>query len=229
VVAEVWNDLREEHGDNITAAKIKVAVKEKVNAAYDDVREQILEANRQGAAIPVPPPLPVAHVAHNSGENEWYTPPAFIEAARRTMGSIDTDPASSGLANKIVGAKEYFTIEDDGLTKTWAGNVWMNPPFAQPLVTQFCTSLVEKIESGEITQACVLVNNFTETAIFQRMALACACFCFPHSRIKFLDVDGNPSGAPLQGQVILYFGPNVREFTASFGGMGVILYAIRST
>ena len=45
-----------------------------------------------------------AHVAQNSGNNEWYTPARFVELARSVMGGIDTDPASSAIANRTVQA-----------------------------------------------------------------------------------------------------------------------------
>jgi hypothetical protein len=164
------------------------------------------------------------HVTNNSGENEWYTPEKFIEAARAAMGSIDTDPASSDLANKTVQAQTYYTIDDDGLTKTWGGNIWMNPPYAQPLITQFTELLSDKFDSGEINQACVLVNNATETNWFQRMLDSCTCLCLLKSRVKFIDKSGNPSGAPLQGQIVLYFGNNQQSFEKSFSQFGKVLY-----
>jgi len=159
------------------------------------------------------------HVAQNSGENEWYTPPQFIESARNVMGQIDLDPASSEIANKTVQASVIFTKDDDGLSKQWNGNVWMNPPYAQPLMSQFAEAVSIKYEKGEINQAIVLVNNATETQWWQRMASCSSAVCFPKTRIRFLDPDGNP-GAPLQGQSILYFGKNKSAFVEQFSKYG---------
>lgn len=164
-----------------------------------------------------------AHVANNSGEQEWYTPPEFIEAARLVMGSIDCDPASSAIANKTVQAKKFFTKEQDGLTKNWNGNVWLNPPYARPLIEQFSEAVSTKYASGEIPQAIVLVNNATETAWFSRMAMEASAICFPCSRIRFLDTDGNPSGSPLQGQAFIYFGKREKTFIKDFSAFGFAL------
>ncbi len=164
-----------------------------------------------------------AHVANNSGNNEWYTPADYIALAREVMGGIDTDPATSEIANRTVQASQIFTAEDNGLTKQWSGRVWVNPPYAQPLISEFAEAIASKYESGEIEQACVLVNNGTETAWFQRMVSAASAVCFPKSRIKFLDPDGNPSGAPLQGQAVIYMGGNVESFADVFCKKGVVL------
>lgn len=164
-----------------------------------------------------------AHVANNSGNNEWYTPTALIEAARATMGAIDLDPASCEVANKTVGADRYFTAESDGLAQPWSGRVWMNPPYAQPLIAEFCEKLVAHCEEGDIRAACVLVNNGTETAWGQQLLGACDAVCFPKSRIRFIDQNGKPSGAPLQGQMIAYFGPDPDRFGDQFGVFGTVL------
>jgi ParB family chromosome partitioning protein len=167
---------------------------------------------------------PIVHVSQNSGNNEWYTPPQYIEAARRLMGDIDTDPASSETANKIIKAKTFYTEEDDGLAHDWNGRVWLNPPYAQPLITEFCEKFSIDYRQGFITEACVLVNNATETKWFNFLMDEAAAICFIRGRVKFLDMDGNPTGTPLQGQAVLYFGKNTEGFTSCFSQFGRVLY-----
>ena len=157
------------------------------------------------------------HVANNSGNNEWYTPAEYIEAARRVMGSIDFDPASSEIANQTVQAAEYYTAETNGLAKEWHGNVWMNPPYSSDLIEKFVDKLIE--QHGNINQAIVLVNNATETGWFSKLVRTSSAVCFPKSRVKFYMPDGR-TGAPLQGQAVLYIGSNARKFLDEFRAFG---------
>jgi hypothetical protein len=95
----------------------------------------------------------------------------------------------------------------------------MNPPYAQPLMSQFAEKLVTELDAGNIEQAIVLVNNATETQWFQTMHRRATAVCFNKARIRFLDPEGKP-GAPLQGQVFLYFGANVEGFLDEFAAHG---------
>jgi len=197
---------------------------EKIEPYVPDITQKVMAGEVTKKAVIEAAKVPEkAHVSFNSGNNEWYTPAVYIEAAREVMGSIDLDPASSEQANKIVKASKYFTIEHDGLKETWAGNVWLNPPYAQPLISEFCALLVDKLKKNEIDQACVLVNNATETNFHQNIMSECQAVCFIKGRIKFIDTNGNSTGSPLQGQTILYFGDNRERFIAIFSRFGVVL------
>lgn len=184
-------------------------------------QQQEIPAWQPPASTPAPTPKNV-HVSNNSGENEWYTPPQYIAAAREVLGEIDLDPASSIKANETVQAQAFFTKNDNGLTKEWHGRVWMNPPYAQPLISEFSDKVVEEYDAARIDAAIVLVNNATETRWFQKMARSATAICFPAGRIKYLDATGTPANTPLQGQAFLYFGPDHGRFISVFEQFGVV-------
>lgn len=155
------------------------------------------------------------HVVNNSKDDEWYTPPKYIEAAREVLGTIDLDPASNDFANQTVKASTYFTEEINGLEQEWFGNVWMNPPYSTALLTKFADKLVE----SDISQAIVLVNNATETAWFEKMISKASAILFHKGRIRFVKRDGE-HGAPLQGQAFIYYGDNPERFLEVFSQFG---------
>ena len=150
---------------------------------------------------------------------EWYTPSVYIEAARNVLGIIDTDPASSEIAQKTVKAETFYTVDDNGLDQKWLGNVWMNPPYTSGLIDQFIDKLKKHVVGDDVFAAIVLVNNATETKWFQSLASMSSAICFPASRIRFLNQEGEP-GSPLQGQAIAYIGPDSEEFKMEFSKFG---------
>ena len=168
------------------------------------------------------PEEPPTHVTHNSGNEEWYTPPAYTDAARLVLGGIDLDPASSDVANASVKANRYFTEADDGLTQEWKGRVWMNPPYTTGRIDRFVDKLLEHYAAGDVSAAVVLTNNATETKWWQRLAQSSSAVCFVAGRIRFLSATGGDANSPLQGQTIVYLGPDHAQFIEAFQQFGTL-------
>jgi ParB-like chromosome segregation protein Spo0J len=157
-----------------------------------------------------------------TGENEWYTPQIYINAAREVMGRIDLDPASSALANEKVGANRFFDIDADGLAQEWGGSVWMNPPYAQPFIAQFCAKLRDEYKAGRVEEAICLTHNYTDTEWFHRLQGAANAICFTRGRVKFESPHGEIA-APTQGQAFFYLGSNPVRFADVFSQFGFLM------
>ena len=161
------------------------------------------------------------HRAEGTGDNQWFTPEQYIEAARAVMGGIDLDPASHPVAQQTVNAERFFTPEDDGLKQEWIGRIWLNPPYAQPLIGQFVDKLLEEHGDGRVAQAVMLTHNYTDTSWFHRAEAFATLICFTRGRIKFVDEDGDEC-APTQGQAFFYYGRDREAFESTFSQFGFI-------
>ena len=156
-----------------------------------------------------------------TGDPESYTPAKYIESARRVMGSIDVDPASNDFANKTVKATIYYTFKNTGLDKEWEGNIFLNPPYKQPEMSQFVDKLLTEIKVGNTRQAILLTNNNTDTQWFYNAAKIASVLCFTKGRISFYKADGKDT-SPTNGQAFFYFGNNEDKFKQIFSQIGLI-------
>jgi phage N-6-adenine-methyltransferase len=156
-----------------------------------------------------------------TGEQEWYTPPLYIDATKQVLGAIDLDPASSHPAQATVQATAFYTAEDDGLSRPWEGRVWLNAPYAQPLQEHFVDKLIREFTERRVLAAIMLSHNYTDTAWFHKAEAVAQRLCFTRGRIKFLDPHGHRTSPP-QGQVFFDFGPDPDRFTVIFGEFGFI-------
>ncbi len=97
----------------------------------------------------------------------------------------------------------------------------MNPPYAQPLISDFADKLIAEIENGNVTEAIVLVNNSTDTGWFHKLETRAAALCFTKGRIRFQSASGE-LGSPLQGQAFFYFGNDSERFAQMFNATGFV-------
>lgn len=183
-----------------------------------DQQRELFELGRTSASLRQPK---VVHGTQLTGEVEWYTPPEYIEAARKVMGSIDTDPCTSVLAQQLVQAETWYTIHDNGLVNPWHGNVWMNPPYAAKLIKPFVEKLIANLDDGAVSQAIMLTHCNSDTEWYHRAWSKCKAFCQTRGRVKFYNANGKAS-SPTHGHVFIYFGRRAKRFEKVFSQFGCV-------
>jgi len=173
------------------------------------------------------PTREVQRVTCQTGNPEYYTPPAIVEAARRVMGGIDLDPATCLTAQEYIRAARYHTVEDSGLLHPWSGRVWLNPPYRMPEIQAFVLRLVEHYRSGEVNQAVLLVDAASDTRWFHVAMGAASAVCWTKGRLRFLRPDAGGGltdrTAPTRGQAICYFGRDPKRFAREFSQFGRVV------
>lgn len=171
-------------------------------------------------------------VLTSSQTEEWYTPRRYIGLVERVFGSpIDLDPASSEYANGIVWADQFFSKEDDGLTKDWHGKVFLNPPYGKTNNLSNQEIWMKKLELeyvfGNVTEAIALINSRHGYKWYEDLWTRYAVCCV-RDRIHFIKEDGTTGGAAKCASTFLYMGPNNYKFGKVFHEVGRIIFPIKN-
>jgi hypothetical protein len=143
----------------------------------------------------------------SSASPDWWTPPDLIAAVLRVFGAIDLDPCSNSHTAPRVPARQHYTAADDGLSRTWYGRVYLNPPYGRELGA-WLDKLAAEYQRGHVTAAIALVPGRTDTDWFQR--LRGSLLCCIRGRLRF---SGCEQGAPFPS-VAAYLGPIWIEWAA---------------
>lgn len=163
---------------------------------------------------------------------EHYGPWFLGDMVRDVFGGpIHLDPASSTQANLLIGAERIYTEADNGLTRTWFGNVYLNPPggrvkYGKKKVNSaalWYATLAHRFTAGLLTQAVFMVFNlelFRYAQGFQVRQPASFPLCYPKTRIDFWKPgpDGFPveQGSPGHPNALIYMGPHADRFKSVF-------------
>jgi len=156
-----------------------------------------------------------ASVHYSSQTSEWFTPPLIIERVLKVMGEVDLDPCSNSHETPNVPAAKHFTKEDNGLSQTWHGRVYMNPPYGRE-IANWVNYLCKEYEQGDVSEAIALLPARTDTEWFRRLRQYPRCFIW--GRLRF---SGNETGAPFPSMAV-YLGGNISRFKEAFGSIGDI-------
>jgi phage N-6-adenine-methyltransferase len=176
-----------------------------------------------GDAKPLPAPDKFVHsrtVMTQSGSSEWYTPAFLIAYARSFLGTIDLDPASCAAANKIVGASNFYSSADDGLSREWHGRIWLNPPYGDE-ASKFVAKAIQEYEQGRVTEGLLLLKAATDTAWFR--PLFTYPICFVYGRISFITGGSGEATTATFPSVLVYLGPRQDAFSEAFSTIGAVM------
>ena len=133
-------------------------------------------------------------VHFSSATDEWSTPDYLFSGLRNEFG-IQTDVCATPENAKCA---RYFTKSDDGLTKTWSGICWMNPPYGKE-IGKWVEKAYRSACSGDATVVCLLPAR-TDTKWFHEFCQA-GEVRFLRGRLKF---GGQVNSAPFPSMVVIF-------------------------
>lgn len=129
--------------------------------------------------------------------NEWATPQELFDKLNAEF-RFDLDPCATSANAKC---DEYYTIDDDGLAKNWAGRrVFCNPPYGRSL-GKWVRKCYEESRKPD-TLVVMLIPARTDTSYFHEYIYHKAReIRFIRGRIRF---GGSTQNAPFPSMIVIF-------------------------
>lgn len=150
---------------------------------------------------------------------EWGTPSWVWEPLAEALGGFDLDPASGAEEKPI--ADTRWTIEDDGLSKEWYGDVWLNPPYGRSFNGEWGEKVSDEISRGHLDTLTALVPASTDTQWFQNHYANADTLTFIEGRIGF---DGAGKSKASFASVIATWGSVPQDYIETLHSHGFVLH-----
>ncbi len=198
----------------------------------EEVRDKALEEARNGARVTQqvvrewlkadvqPPAQNRFYHRGESGTDEHYTPFDVVDAVVRCFGTIHLDPCSNSHDAPNIPAVKRFTREDDGLSRDWFGNVYVNFPFsaANAWVKKICL----EADNPHVDGLIVLAKSDNRTEWYAELIEKSLCYCEYRGCLRFGSPTGKQVSAPFP-VTLFYFGADVEGFFRSFSRIGWVV------
>lgn len=131
----------------------------------------------------------------SSASDEWPTPQWLVGQCAAEFGPFDTDPAATAHSAQ---APAFYTIDDDGLSQSWKGRVWMNPPYSN--VGAWMAKARAEVEVGNAELVVCLVPARVDARWYRAATAAASVVRVLPQRVKF---GGCKDSAPFPSAVIV--------------------------
>jgi phage N-6-adenine-methyltransferase len=141
---------------------------------------------------------------NSSAHHGWETPRELLKTLYTVFNMFDLDPCSPSHDRRTasVRAKNYYTMEDNGLALRWYGKVFVNPPYGRTL-RQWTSKGKSEVETGNARIVIGLVPARTDTTWWHSDVRGHASVFFLRGRLCFGN-SGQP--APFPSALVVWGG-----------------------
>lgn len=132
-------------------------------------------------------------VHYSSNTIEWETPQYLYDEYNK-LYNFDLDVCASNENKKCI---NFFTKNDDALSKEWLGNCWMNPPYGRNINLWIKKAYEESLKKATVV---CLIPSRTDTRWWHEYVMK-GNVIFLKGRLKFGNAKYN---APFPNAILIF-------------------------